>query len=184
MNEKAKQILDRIKKVLEEELSYEDAQIVAIVASPSKEEAWRIYELDKEYLNLMVGEIEYLKNELILLHFFEEAQDEDTEESDESEDEEIIRGKVVDMDEPETKVSNRAVRNLDGKIVEILRENEIRTDRGILRLKDWFYEQEEDTLKILRESCKITRETEKAIFLENEKAQLWVPKSVIVEGEL
>ena len=184
MNEKAKQILDRIKKVLEEEFGYEDLHIVAVVASPSKEEAWQLYEFDEDYLSLMLGELEYLKNKLALLHFFEEVQDEDTEESDESEDEEIIRGKVVDMDEPETKVSNRAVRNLDGKSVEILRENEIRTDRGILRLKDWFCEDKQDILKLLREKCTITRETEKAIFLENEKAQLWVPKSVIVEGEL
>ena len=181
---KAEQILEKIKEVLKEELDYEDLQIVAIVASPSKEEAWQLYDVDEDYLSLMVGEMEYLKNELILLHFFEEVQDEEDEEDNESKDE-IIRGKPIDMDESEErKVSNRAVRNLDGKIVEVLSKNEIRTDRGILKLKDWFVEDKEDTLRLLRENGKITRETDKAIHVQNEKAELWIPKSVIVEGEL
>jgi len=171
LNERARQILDRIKEVLKEEFGYEDIHIAAVVASPSKEEAWQLYEIDDEYLNLMLGELEYLKNKLVLIHFFEEAQAEYEEESEE----ERFTGNGE-------KPSKRTVRNLDGKVVEILGKNEIRTDRGILKLKDWFYEQEEDTLKVLRESCKVERETEKAIYVKNDKTELWIPKSVIVEG--
>ncbi len=155
------QVLERIKEVLKEELGYEDAQIVAIVASPSKEEAWQLYEFDDDYLNLMLGELEYLKNKLALLHFFEEVQEDDSEEAqaEEEVEDEKEQGPATPQPLP----------------------SELATDRGVLRLKDWFAEQHADLLARLQNS-KVERETEKAIMVKSGELGLWIPKSVIVEG--
>ena len=112
----------------------------------------------------------------------EDKVDPQGEEVQEDDSEEVQAEEKVEEEKEQKIPSNRAVRNLDGEIVEVLSKNEIRTDRGIIKLKDWFVEDKEDTLRLLREDGKITRETEKAIHVQNEKAELWIPKSVIVEG--
>ena len=81
------------------------------------------------------------------------------------------------------KEKNRAVRNLDGKVVEVLGHRELRTDRGIISIANWFWEEYRDKLEKLKD-CKIGAETDRAILLQNDNAQIWVPRSLITWEEM
>ncbi len=162
-----------VKKI--KEIAGEDAQIFAVVVQMKGEgeaEYLRIVDLDEGYLRCVLGAVDELKASLLFdyVRSYDDAEEDDPE---------IIRGKPVDMDDDEDWPEGMRVRNLDGEEVEILRKHEVRTDRGVFLLKRWFYESHEEELEKLRESSRVTRETEKAYFLENEKAELWIPKSVI-----
>ncbi len=160
-----------VKKI--REIAGEDAQIFAVVVQMKGDDEadyLRIASMDDGYLRCVLGAVDELKASLLFdyVRSYDDAEEDETE---------IIRGKPVDTDDdwPE----GMRVRNLDGEDVEILRNHEVRTDRGVFLLKRWFYESHEEELGKLKENSKVTRETEKAYFLENEKANLWIPKSVI-----
>lgn len=70
------------------------------------------------------------------------------------------------------------VRNLDGIIVDILARRELQTNRGILCIASWFYDENEETLEKLK-SSHVEHETDNAVLLANDDAQLWIPKRVI-----
>lgn len=70
------------------------------------------------------------------------------------------------------------IRNLEGKVVDILAYNQVQTDRGVLTMHKWFAQENIEKLDKLR-YCRIEKVTAKAILIMNEQEMLWIPKSVI-----
>ena len=70
------------------------------------------------------------------------------------------------------------VKNLDGKVVDVLSRREIRTNVGIIRIASWFYEQHEDRFEKLKTS-NIEHSTPNAVLLVSKNVELWVPKKAI-----
>ena len=71
------------------------------------------------------------------------------------------------------------IKNLDGEIVDILAYDEIDTDKGRIKLKKWFVDENIDKISKLKK-CRIEKETDKAILIINDDNMLWIPKSVIL----
>ena len=57
-------ILEKIKEALKDEYG-DDLHIAAVVASPRKGEAYRVFELDDDFTATVIGELELLKHDIL-----------------------------------------------------------------------------------------------------------------------